>query len=220
MQSSNELTVGGNENAAMRNKTSRDLYDYWNRIRRDRFAPWRSEIEPADIHTLLPDVFILEAQDKGGFQFRLAGTRICAVYRRELKGQNFFKMWSAHDREGFETLLHNISHDGAVGIVTVTGSTDRNQFARFEMIIMPLRHHDGKISRFIGAMSCAELPYWLGVNPIVQQTADAVRIVWPEERPDFLRQAVNQDTPVPEAMVRQPVRHVRHLAIYDGGRGE
>lgn len=219
MRNSSELNADSDQNVAMRNKTSRDLYAYWNRIRRDRFAPWRSEIEPADIHTLLPDVFILERQDEAAYRFRLAGTRMCTTYRRELKGQDFLSMWSPADREGFDTVLYNVSRDGAVGIVTLTGTSNRNQHARFELVMMPLRHHDGQISRFIGALSTADGPYWLGTNPVVSQTADSVRLLWPNDQPEFMRQAVNGGE-AGDLAVRRPVRRVRHLAIYDGGLTE
>lgn len=211
-------------NAAMKNKASRDLYTYWNRIRRSRFAPWRSEVEPSDIHLLLPDVFILEFKQPRSYRFRLAGTRICATHRRELKGQDFLKMWNDPDRDGFETLLHNVSNDGAVGIVTMTGTSDRGQHVRMEMIILPLRHHDGTISRFIGSLSTKDAPFWLGTNPVIKQTADSVRLLWPDDQPKFLDRAVNdameEESPQQMTAIGRPVRRVRHLAVYDGGLGE
>ena len=65
------------------------LFQYWNRLRHGRPAPKRTEIEPADIKTLLADTFILERDTRGEAVFRLAGTRLCAVYGRELKGFSF-----------------------------------------------------------------------------------------------------------------------------------
>jgi hypothetical protein len=65
------------------------LFQYWNRLRGGRPVPLRSEIEPADIKRLLADTFILEADGRDEAIFRLAGTRLCAVYGRELKGFAF-----------------------------------------------------------------------------------------------------------------------------------
>ena len=53
----------------------------------------RTEIEPADIKTLLADTFILEKDARGEAVFRLAGTRLCAIYGRELKGFAFVSLW-------------------------------------------------------------------------------------------------------------------------------
>ena len=41
------------------------LFQYWNRLRDGRPAPKRTEIEPADIKTLLADTFILEKDARG-----------------------------------------------------------------------------------------------------------------------------------------------------------
>ena len=60
------------------------LFQYWNRLRDGRPAPRRTEVEPADIKTLLADTFILEKDTRGEAVFRLAGTRLCAIYGREL----------------------------------------------------------------------------------------------------------------------------------------
>lgn len=65
------------------------LFQYWNRLRGSRPAPQRSEIEPVDIKSLLADTFILESDARGEAIFRLAGTRLCATYGRELKGYSF-----------------------------------------------------------------------------------------------------------------------------------
>ena len=51
--------------------------------------PARREVEPADIKSLLADTFILEADNLGDAIFRLAGTRLCGIYDRELKGISF-----------------------------------------------------------------------------------------------------------------------------------
>ena len=79
----------------MKHLTSRELYDYWNRVRRGRPAPRRNEIEPGDIRRILADTFILEAAGRDRFPIRLAGTRMCGMYCREIKGGNFLDLWTA-----------------------------------------------------------------------------------------------------------------------------
>ena len=59
-----------------------ELFQYWNRLRGTRPAPRRTEIEPSDIKTLLADTFILEQDSRGLPVFRLAGTRLCALFGR------------------------------------------------------------------------------------------------------------------------------------------
>ena len=44
----------------MKHDTSRELFRYWDGIRRGQPAPKRSDIEPSDIRRVLADTFILE----------------------------------------------------------------------------------------------------------------------------------------------------------------
>ena len=48
------------ERISMKQDGSIALFHYWNRLRDGRSAPKRTEIEPADIKSLLADTFILE----------------------------------------------------------------------------------------------------------------------------------------------------------------
>ena len=82
------------------------LFQYWNRLRAGRPAPKRTEIEPADIKTLLADTFILEKDTRGEAVFRLAGTRLCAIYGRELKGFAFASLWQEKDQRMVARLAH------------------------------------------------------------------------------------------------------------------
>ena len=83
------------------------LFQYWNRLRAGRVAPKRTEIEPADIKTLLADTFILEKDARGEAVFRLAGTRLCASYGRELKGFAFASLWKEKDQRMIARLSHS-----------------------------------------------------------------------------------------------------------------
>ena len=69
----------------MKQHGSIELFQYWDRLRDNRQAPKRTDIEPADIKSLLADTFILEKDGRGEAVFRLAGTRLCAVFGRALE---------------------------------------------------------------------------------------------------------------------------------------
>ena len=71
----------------MKHAASRELYAYWEERRGQRPAPERADIEPGAIRQALSDTFILELEAADGHSFRLAGTRVCALFGRELKGE-------------------------------------------------------------------------------------------------------------------------------------
>ena len=69
----------------MKHAATRALYAYWDRCRGDRAAPDRADIEPGAIRHVLGDTFIVTFDAKAGHPFRLAGTRICALFGGELE---------------------------------------------------------------------------------------------------------------------------------------
>jgi len=61
-------------------------------------APERTEIEPVEIRHILGDTFILEISAQlRTISFRLAGTRLCGAYGRELKGLGYLAIWREED---------------------------------------------------------------------------------------------------------------------------
>ena len=79
----------------MKHAASRELYAYWEERRGTRPAPERAEIEPGAIRGVLSDAFILALDGSAGHPVRLAGTRVCALFGRELKGESFLDLWGA-----------------------------------------------------------------------------------------------------------------------------
>ena len=73
----------------MKHAASRELYAYWEEKRGTRPAPERAEIEPGAIRGVLSDAFILAIDRSAGHPIRLAGTRVCALFDREIKGRSF-----------------------------------------------------------------------------------------------------------------------------------
>lgn len=97
------------------------LFQYWNRLRDGRPAPRRTEVEPADIKALLADTFILEMDTRKEAVFRLAGTRLCAIYGRELKGFSFPSLWREKDQRLVARLVHGVFHQKSVVVISFEG---------------------------------------------------------------------------------------------------
>ena len=154
----------------MKHATSRELYDYWNRLRGREAAPERSDIEPSDIRRILPDTFILEVVDRNRYLFRLAGTRICSVYGREIKGSDFLDLWGTADRQAMATLATAVASDAAAAVLTIEVRTARDRALTAELLLLPLRHGGPAYDRIIGSCAAIERPYWVGAEPIVDQT--------------------------------------------------
>jgi hypothetical protein len=209
----------------MKHGTSRELYEYWNRMRGTERAPQRSAIEPSDLRRVLADTFILEVSDRTQYVVRLAGTRVCAIYCRELKGLNLLDLWQAEDRSAMATLGAAVSEDGAAAVVTIDATNDRNQSVACELLLLPLRHSGPAFDRILGSLAALDRPYWLGTQPVVSQSITSLRLIWPDEAPHFMRRRRDDlrvsERPTPVTPLRFPLpnsRRHRHLFVVEGGK--
>ena len=172
----------------MQQPTSRQLYAYWDRVRNGRVAPRRFEIEPAKIAAILPETFIVEDAGMLGYRFRLAGTKICEHFGRELRGADLLGLWEAKDRDALATLLRNVFTDAAAGHGLFRAYTSNGRAAGFELVLLPLIHTGEAINRVLGAITAIEPPFWLGAEPLLRQEIVELHLHWPDEVPAFMTQ--------------------------------
>lgn len=213
----------------MRQNGSIELFQYWNRLRDGRAAPERTEIEPADIKSLLADTFILERDTSGKPVFRLAGTRICAIFARELKGFAFSSLWADRDSKMASKLAEDTFANKSVIAITFEGSSTGGRNLDFELVLLPLS--GGQHSqRALGSIIPVKRPFWLGVDAIKLCHVTSVRVVDPEREPMYLKNRPAVPVPpmsavdrLPGATAPQPeaqMRRVQHLVVLDGGRDD
>lgn len=151
----------------MKHAASCELYAYWEQQRGNRPAPERADIEPGAIRQALSDAFILKSADADhGPSFRLAGTRICAIFGRELKGESFLNLWSQGSRQAISDLL-TISADESVGTVAgVTAESIDGERVDLELLLLPLGIRRPSLARTIGTLAPLTVPAWIGATPI------------------------------------------------------
>jgi hypothetical protein len=222
-----KIGTGEAEQTGMKHQASIELFQYWNRLRDGRPAPRRAEIEPADIKTLLADTFILEKDGRGEATFRLAGTRLCAAFGRELKGFSFASIWAPKDQRVVSRLTHGAFHAKTVVTIAFSGISKGARINTFELLLLPL---DGGAEnpRALGAMTAIERPFWLGADPILECRISSLRVVDPEREPLFLGNRPEVPVPSLDPALEGPEdeqrgaygRRIRHLLVLDGGRDE
>lgn len=189
----------------MKHPASRELFAYWQELRGRRPAPERAEIEPSSIRQILGEAFILALDHSAGYPFRLAGTRICALFGRELKGESFVSLWDLESQRTITELL-GILADEWVG--TVAGATARDgsgESIDLELLLLPLSATRPNLQRTIGILAPLKAPQKIGLSPLEAMTLGSRRHIGTavEKRlvPRFLAQ-----------------RNRRRFVVYDGGR--
>jgi hypothetical protein len=191
----------------MKHPTSRMLFSYWDALRGDRAAPERGDVEPGAIRHILADTFILEIGADNRAHFRLGGTRLCALFGRELKGETLVGLWPAEARDEMQHLIDVVIDETAGLVVGVVGATNDKATIDLEMLLLPLRHRGRPNARIIGAMSAVSLPPWLGFHALTNLQTVSHRVIWPCGRPI-------SPAPISEASVDKR----GHLVVHRGGR--
>ncbi len=193
----------------MKTAPARKLFAYWNERRGSRLAPERGEIEPGAIRGILGDSFILTFDPAGGHPFRLAGTRICALFGLELKDRPFVQLWDEASR-GPVAQLAGIVADEAVAIVAgVMARTGEGSRADLELLLLPLYHRGRTHVRLLGVVAPLTAPYWIGAEQVLSLTLGATRHLGP----------AIETIPAPRLVKGSDKGRQRHgLTVYDGGR--
>lgn len=189
----------------MKHVASRELYAYWEKRRGKRSAPERSDIEPGAIRGVLSDAFMLALDRSAGHPVRLAGTRVCALFGREIKGESFLDLWTATSKPIVGSLLAILADECTGTVAGVTAQNASGDPVDLELLLLPLGTRRPSLARTIGVLAPLKVPQWLGASPIGALTLGGRRHVGaPLEKrllPRFM-------TP----------RGRRSLTVYEGGR--
>ncbi|MGL4729629.1 MAG: PAS domain-containing protein [Bosea sp. (in: a-proteobacteria)] len=166
----------------MKNTSSHIVFEYWDRLRGERAAPERGEIEPGEIREALADAFVLETVNHVPV-FRLAGTRIAALFGRELKTAPFTSI-SEDQRAADELgrLMDSVQSETAGAVAGLIAETAEGDKLHLELLLLPLRHRGKTHARVMGALSAATTPSWYGLRPVRKLQIISVRMIWPRSR--------------------------------------
>ncbi len=193
----------------MKHQSTRTVFDYWNEKRGNRPAPMRAEIDPTAIRHALSDTFTLAADFTDQLRFRLAGTRVCALFSREIKGEVFSALWSEASGNSIDDLLSIVAHETTGAVAGLTARTEDGAETDLELLLLPLAHIGHARVRALGVLAPTNPPYWIGTKPVVELTLGTLRHV-----------GRDTDSPLaPRLVPADASSRVQHgFVVYSGGR--
>ncbi len=165
----------------MKHAVTRALFDYWNQQRGLRPAPARSDVDPADIRHILGDTFMLTADFVDEIRFRLAGTRVCTLFGREIKGDAFKALWSEASWTDIQDLLTAVIDENVGAVAGVVGRTEDGTEVELELLLLPLAHDGQTRMRALGTLGALAPPYWLGEHPVIELDLRTLRYIGDEQ---------------------------------------
>ena len=159
----------------MKTVPTRKIFAYWNDRRGSRLAPERGDIEPGAIRESLGDSFIITFDPADDHPFRLAGTRVCGLFGRELKGAPFVHLFDLESRERIRGLAATVADEANPVVAGVAARTAEGSDADLELLLLPLYHRGKMRVRLLGVLAPLAVPYWLGAECVVTLALGAAR---------------------------------------------
>ncbi|HWY60271.1 MAG TPA: PAS domain-containing protein [Rhizomicrobium sp.] len=144
------------------------LYAYWTHQCGGRTMPCRADINPRDIVSLLPLVFIVEICQPLRFRFRLVGTAICGRWHDDFTG----KWLDELDFDGeLETVLEqyaSVARIGAPRADEMEFVNGEGRYLHYRRLLLPLSEGDQMPNMLIGIQKAigtdgysTALPKWM-----------------------------------------------------------
>lgn len=207
----------------MRTKTAIEIYAYWDELRGHRDVPLRAQVEPAHIRNILADLFILEKNPAGDIRFRLAGTRMCSLFVRELRGATFDSLWLGDQTARLNRIADEVMKTMSPAVMSGAALTAAGERLMTELVLLPLRSSEGVVDRIIGALAPLSRPTWIGVTPVNYLELQGIRMLDIAKTNLFLQNRPEVRLPSPpkstvEVRVSNAIRRVLHLQVLEGGR--
>ena len=150
----------------MKLPVTRDLHDYWDRLKGERTAPDRADIDPVAIRHILADTFIIEVDVDRRFPLRLCGARVNALWLDDQKGRLFLSWWKTMHRRAMAEAIREVVDSETPLVADCRAVAEAGEPAEFELLLLPLRHFGNRCERVLGSLAPVQPPAWLGLCPI------------------------------------------------------
>lgn len=125
------------------------LIAYWRSLSIGAAVPHRADFDPARVHELLPQIFMLEL-GTGALPFRLAGEFLIDLHGKPLRGVDFQTLFSAGGRRVVTQAALSALNDPDASVLTGEGWSAEGRSVGLEIVLAPLAGEGGRIERLVG----------------------------------------------------------------------
>lgn len=198
----------------MRHKTTETVFNYFNTLRAGRSAPLRTEIDPAALKSVLPDLFIMEKGRDGIIRFRLAGTRVCAMLGQEMRDRTFSDIWDPAVRHRMRLAADTVLANRKALEIAVTAVDADGIALSLEMLMLPLFSRVDHCDRIFGSLVALDAMGPVEAYPRILKPADLAFVpVGPEDVA-----AERAPAGLATGAIGSLVSRFTHLRVFEGGR--
>ena len=163
---------------------SRALFRYWEGIRGERTAPDRADVDLKKIKEYVPWLFVLDRHPElQSYSWRLAGTKLCQLWRKNLTGTDFFANWSRFEREAAVRLLDSVASAHQPVVLRFRLNSSLGHSIGAEFIGLPAISRDGRTTQILGSIMPFRDIENLGYDRLTGLELSGARVIWTEPIP-------------------------------------
>ena len=145
-------------------REQRELHDYWRACAQSRPIPSRFDIDPVAIPHLLPGLSLLDAgTDLDTLRYRLAGTRVEAIFGAEITGRAVFATGFQHKRDYWRSVYRRVIDERVPMQGAVRGPSAGREHLLLLWLRLPLGGLRGTVDRVLGYD--AAVPFSIALAP-------------------------------------------------------
>jgi hypothetical protein len=192
---------------------SRKLFIHWESARAERAYPTREDFGLTSVRELMSDMVIIEKDYlRGTFKFRLAGSRVCTLFGRNMTNGNVLEGWDTFEADVISKHLDLSLRELQPILVRMRFVTDTRQQVAAELIALPIQVRDSNRVQLIGGLFPFREAHSLGHQSILRRELVSARAIWTEH-------GRNTRRPLPSVPDRVERPLSRSLRLVSGGRG-
>lgn len=160
---------------------SRTLFRHWEMCRAENACPTREDFTFGPIQNVMPDMVVIERDYlRNSFKFRLAGSRVCNLYVRNLTGANVLSGWDNFESDVISRHLMTVINQKQPAVLRMRLTTDHQQVVAVELLALPVLAGPNQRVQIIGGIFPFRESHTLGHSQIASQELVSGRVIWTE----------------------------------------
>lgn len=149
----NESGMQHDPSLAFERPELRDLFGVWQSKRQGRAMPARADLTPFDLKAHLGNLFLTDVEAAPlRFRYRLIGTNITRIVKRDATGGYFDEIYTGRLREtAIAANTWVVRERAPIRIFSRTGH-ERNDIYTYEGVLMPLSQDGERVNMVLGSL--------------------------------------------------------------------
>jgi hypothetical protein len=195
---------------------SRKLFAHWEMLRAERPYPTREEFSFTPIKELMPDMILIEKDHlRSSYRFRLAGSRVCSLFGRNLTAADALQGWDAFEASVLTSHFELALRDFQPVLVRMRLMTDTGIAIAAELVALPIQIRESNRVQLIGGLFPFRDIQTIGHSAIRARELVSARTIWTEHQGGSRRTAA----PLPGTRGLPPLNApAPRLRVVQGGR--